>query len=469
MPIRLTLLFVSLAGCASTPSSLVRVTSEPPASTVTIVDPDGNTVTSQQTPFDASIDFAEGLVFDVTAVPPEESADFVKTRTRVDESHLTPTGRKGRFDLRIDLARRDFEEMPVLELALHPTRGLVGVIGTRRAFDSEESVGGPREVIEMDEHAGVHGLAISRSGSLAVYSTVDIDDEAMTSAERVVSIEDADISVVDLTGPGIRRESDDRFVNMYPSFTIDGESLVYSTNRLDDEGADIARRPASSFSAGETFLRTDENDTWRFLAPTQGAPGDIIHSAYPFDWTGPGDLRKPQIQAIGGRAGAFPVEHTTGHMPAVSPDGRRIAFIREGDLFVYDTTRQWTTRLTHDAAWIVDDHRLSLSGAEREFFEQTELDWTFFANANPSWSADGVHILYTSRAAADPTGKPNEDIWVVRADGVGEAEQLTTNPSSDRFGVVTPDRNWVYFVSNRDKTWALWRMPTRGTMLDPSR
>lgn len=467
--IRLLVMLSLLSGCASNPEAHVRVTSEPPASTLTIAYPDGRILVSEPTPFVTTMDFTGDIVFNVTGVPPEGNTNYVRTRTTIDESQLTPSERKREFDLKVTLARHDFELMTVLDIALHAQRGLVGVLGLRRSFDSEDVVGGPREVIALDDHLGMHGLELSRSGARAVFSSVDIDEAALLTEDRVIQIEDADLSIIDLLGPGISRESDDMFINIDPSFSADGESLIFSTNRLDDDGYDLARQPASSFSAGATFLRTDENDTWRFVSPTQGVSGIIVHDAVPFDWTGPADPSPPQIQSIGGRAGAFPVEHTTGQMPAVSPDGRRIAFIREGDLYVYDTQREWTTQLTFDAAQIVEEYRLGLTEEDRVFFDETELNWTFFANAHPTWSADGVYILYSSWRAKDTSGTPNEDVWVVHADGVGAPQQLTTNYSADRFPVVTPDRNWVYFVSNRDQQWALWRMPTQGTLLDPAR
>jgi Tol biopolymer transport system component len=74
----------------------------------------------------------------------------------------------------------------------------------------------------------------------------------------------------------------------------------------------------------------------------------------------------------------------------------------------------------------------------------------------PCWDASGKRIAYTSMQGNDPTGRPNEDIWMI--DENGNNQQLTTNGSADRFPVFSPDGKWIYFFSNRGASWAIWRI-----------
>ncbi|HEX5399590.1 MAG TPA: hypothetical protein VFY06_11145, partial [Verrucomicrobiae bacterium] len=75
----------------------------------------------------------------------------------------------------------------------------------------------------------------------------------------------------------------------------------------------------------------------------------------------------------------------------------------------------------------------------------------------PAWSADGSGIVYTAMEGSDSTGRPNEDIWFMNFDGSNK-QQLTTNGSIDRYPLLSPDRKWVYFMSNRGGRWAIWRI-----------
>jgi Tol biopolymer transport system component len=77
--------------------------------------------------------------------------------------------------------------------------------------------------------------------------------------------------------------------------------------------------------------------------------------------------------------------------------------------------------------------------------------------SEPTWSADGKYIVYVSDEGKDSTGTPNNDIWIMRADGT-QRRQLTTNGSDDITPVVDPHMRWIYFVSNRGFKWGIWRM-----------
>lgn len=106
--------------------------------------------------------------------------------------------------------------------------------------------------------------------------------------------------------------------------------------------------------------------------------------------------------------------------PAVSPDGRFVAFA--------------STRL---GGW--DLYLLDLQTGETRPLTQT----TAF-EGHPTWSPDGMWIAYESYSGDDL------DIWILRVDGSEAAIQLTNAPSMDASPAWDPAGRRIAFVSDRD-------------------
>ena len=99
---------------------------------------------------------------------------------------------------------------------------------------------------------------------------------------------------------------------------------------------------------------------------------------------------------------------TTVSQPAVSPDGKRVAFTV--------TTVREAENKRHQEVWVT-----SLDGG-------TPQRWTSpgYESSNPRWTPDGSHLVFTSTR---PQGKGNT--WLIRADGAGgEAMQMPSIPST---------------------------------------
>jgi len=120
--------------------------------------------------------------------------------------------------------------------------------------------------------------------------------------------------------------------------------------------------------------------------------------------------------------------------PAVSPDGRRIAFSsgRGGnlDIYVMDANGSNLTQLT----------------SSRGFDE-----W-------PAWSPDGRTLVFVS----DRTG--NVEIYTIPANG-GPEQRLTDHPADDWPAVWSPDGRRLLFASNRDGNWNLFLLELAGGTL----
>jgi hypothetical protein len=119
--------------------------------------------------------------------------------------------------------------------------------------------------------------------------------------------------------------------------------------------------------------------------------------------------------------------------PAWSPDGRRIAFDRDRDIYVVNADGSGQRRLTT----ITPDARSS-----------------FY---NPVWSPDGQRIALTGWREGETGTNPR--IYVVGADG-GELRMLTRRGSQPAW---SPDGQKLLFVSDRDGLDAVFVMNADGS------
>jgi Tol biopolymer transport system component len=158
--------------------------------------------------------------------------------------------------------------------------------------------------------------------------------------------------------------------------------------------------------------------------------------------------------------------------PAWSPDGKFIAFVstRDGnfEIYVMDANGRHQTPLTHDVAkelsptWSPDGTRIAFSKETGP--RETQL---FVMNADgsgptqitsqrsnfsPAWSPDGEWIACVSNRDGD------RNIYLIRPDGKGEPAKLTSKASADYGPAWAPDSKWLAFVSDRSGTKDIWLM-----------
>jgi Tol biopolymer transport system component len=118
--------------------------------------------------------------------------------------------------------------------------------------------------------------------------------------------------------------------------------------------------------------------------------------------------------------------------PALSPDGKRIAFSIVGP----------SKRLRIGVAPLADPARTTLLTGDGD---------GLWHHRCPAWSPDGQAICYATQ----------NDLWTVPSSG-GTARQLTKGGAGDTDPMWTTDGKHVLFSSHREGTLALWRVGATG-------
>lgn len=190
-----------------------------------------------------------------------------------------------------------------------------------------------------------------------------------------------------------------------PSFTGDNKHLVFRTNetfwkvRKDGSGAKV-RVPGSGLNR-DYFPQASSSDRIAFVT---------------FD-----DISFKFVIWTIGIDGSELTQYREGNFPVWSPDGTKLAFEYENDIWMMNSDGTELTQLT----------------STKDVIE-----------AKPSFSYDGTRIAYVSNEG--PRGEPIKDIniWYMTIDGTSKT-QVTQLDSWDSWPVWAKDG--IYFLSGRAK------------------
>jgi TolB protein len=245
--------------------------------------------------------------------------------------------------------------------------------------------------------------------------------EAFTGRRGVASTEIAyvssasghpEVSVMDADGASQRAATRNRSINAFPSWSPDGNALVYMSYQF-QRSPHLFRLVRGGSELPGRLLTT--------LDPTRA----VYRGVY-----APKGGRIAVVISIDGAPEIFTVDvdgqnlrRLTNHKaidvsPTWSPDGSRIAFVsdRTGapQIYVMNADGTGQRRLTFEGSY----------------------------NTAPAWSPDGRLIAYETRVAGQ------FDIWLVDPDS-GASQPLVTNPRTDEAPSWAPDSRLVAFHSAR--------------------
>lgn len=212
--------------------------------------------------------------------------------------------------------------------------------------------------------------------------------------------------------------------DLYPTFSPDGNDIVFSSNRTGPNPT--LWRIKLAGGGGITKITTTLAEDY---APCVSPDDTFIAYA-----SNPPGAEEPQIWKVNYN-GLLPTQLRVGRSPQISPDGTKILLIRVDK----DSNKKQLWAMGIDAS------------KETQLTSNTDFDID-----HARWSPDGQKILYASDEGVDSQKRHNYDIWMMDYDATNKT-QLTTNGSRDDCPCWDRHGKFIYFRSNRGGTWNIWR------------
>jgi Tol biopolymer transport system component/tRNA A-37 threonylcarbamoyl transferase component Bud32 len=202
-----------------------------------------------------------------------------------------------------------------------------------------------------------------------------------------------------------------------PAVSPNGQLIAY----VSEQSGDRALWVIDAGGGGQPLRLTTRQESVR--TPTWYPDGSTIafvatHNGTSVVW---------RIPALGGTA--VPVISDAIH-PAISPDGRQIAFARENPS---GFLRIWVAPIDDTASAKVI----------------TSDDTGLWSHRHPAWSPDGSKICYADF----------KDLWVISADGTG-ARRMTHDRQTSRHPRWWPTGRFIVHSSLRQGSSAIWKVPS---------
>ncbi len=278
------------------------------------------------------------------------------------------------------------------------------------------------KLVQLNENQSITGMTCSPDGSHLYFSLAEaaLDDD---NVEKIT----ANIRAINTSGGGMIEVTSGLWLDTNPNCTKDGHYIIFNSNRFQPKKPDLFRISTDKTSGISVIRQTSEGASYEPSAHTSDFMAYTFRPIYNGKFS-----NEAQIWTLGGE-NIYPTQLKNGEMPAVSPNGKEIAFVgNDGQLWKMPINAQNPVQLTNEP--------VNIEGKKY-----------------PSWSPDGRYILFASDVGKDDKSVANYDIWMIPAEGGGPI-QLTTNGSEDLFPLVSPDGKYIYFVSNRGYKEGIWRI-----------
>lgn len=256
------------------------------------------------------------------------------------------------------------------------------------------------------------------------YTPAFSPDGARVAFVRRAGTEDRDLFVVPVTGGEPRRLTEDHTLIVGIAWEPDGRAIVASSKRSGD--LRLWSFPLSGdepiwlgIGAGKVIRPSFAREGRRIAFERVSVATEIWE--LPFDDDG-------RVGGIVSRIASSEYDHEAHY----SPDGERLAFV--------------SNRSGSDQVWV--------SGRDGNGAEPiTDFDNAFVAS--PRWSPDGREVVLV----AAPSG--NTDLYAVDV-ASGAMRTLVDDAADERVPSWSADGRFVYFASNREDGWQVWRVSRDG-------
>ena len=227
----------------------------------------------------------------------------------------------------------------------------------------------------------------------------------------------AKIWTADLPGPGLKKLIDDPANAFWPAWHADGRGFYFVSDR---SGTYNIWTAAADGSGVRAVTRFDKGDV-RWMSVAAQAPWAVYEKDFGIWLT---NLASGESHRVAVDAPAepkenrtFPVENAPVSEYAVSPDGKKIAAVVRGDIFVLSSEGGYARNVTN-SPW-----------------RERSLDW----------DKDGRTVFYVSDASGNP------DLYAVSALGDEKPRRLTDSPEDKNGLQVSPDGQWIaYYRGQRE-------------------
>jgi TolB protein len=224
-----------------------------------------------------------------------------------------------------------------------------------------------------------------------------------------------------LDGSEKRQVTDNRTINLSPSWGQNGRSILYSS--FQDRSQTLYLRDLPS--GKET--RFNPPGAGRFLGGRLSPDGQRVVATYESG----GNSNLYLLESNGRVIRRLTNDPGIEVSPAWSPDGKQVVFVsdRSGSpqIFVMDVESGKTRRVTYSGGY----------------------------NTSPEWSPKGDRIVYTGRVGS------RFAIFTIPVDG-GDPRKLTSESSDSEDPTWSPDGRFIAFSSNRAGKYHLYVMQASG-------